>query len=64
MITLITKNSSSSCRNARTWLDNREIDYDEINISRPPFKLTREILIKILSLEEEGLTALYGRKKK
>lgn len=64
MITLITKNSSSSCRNARTWLDNHEIDYEEINISRHPFKLTREILIKILSLEEEGLTALYGRKKK
>ncbi len=64
MITLITKNSSSSYRNARAWLDNHEIDYEEINISRHPFKLTREILIQILSLEEEGFSALYGRKKK
>lgn len=64
MVILITKNSSSSCRNARAWLENHQIDYQEINISRYPFKLTREILIQILSLEEEGLSALYGRKKK
>lgn len=64
MVILITKNSSVSCRNAREWLDNHEIDYEEINISRHPFKLTREMLIQILSLEEEGLSALYGRKKK
>lgn len=64
MVTIITKNSSSSCRNARQWLDNHGIDYKEINISRQPFQLIREILIQILSLEEEGLSALYGRKKK
>lgn len=64
MVTIITKNSSTSCRSARRWLDNHDIDYEEINISRHPFKVTREILIHILSLEEEGLSALYGRKKK
>ena len=64
MVTIITKNSSTSCRSARRWLDNHDIDYEEINISRHPFKVTRDILIQILSLEEEGLSALYGRKKK
>lgn len=65
MVTIITKNSSTSCRSARQWLDNHDINYEEINISRQPFNLTRDILIQILSLEEEeGLSALYGRKKK
>lgn len=64
MITIITKNSSFSCRNAKLWLLDQGIEFNEINLSRHPFKITREILIQILSLQEEGVPALYGRKKK
>lgn len=64
MVTIITKNSSLSCRKARRWLENHDIEYEEINISHHPLKLSREILIQVLSLEEEGISALYGPKKK
>lgn len=64
MVTIITKNSSTSCRSARRWLDTHDINYEEINISRHPFNLTRDILIQILSLEEERLSALYVYKLK
>ncbi|MFK4944653.1 ArsC/Spx/MgsR family protein [Lactococcus garvieae] len=64
MVTIITKNSSLSCRKAKSWLENHNIDFEEINITRQPRDLTREILIQILSLEEEGLSTLYGPKKK
>ena len=32
MVTIITKNSSTSCRSARQWLDNHDIDYEEHKI--------------------------------
>lgn len=55
MVTIIIKNSRTSCRSARRWLDNHDINYEEINISHQPFNLTRDILIQILSLEELSL---------
>lgn len=63
MVTIITKNSSLSCRKAKRWLENHNIDYEEINITRQPRDLTREILIQILSLEEEWTNVKYLDRK-
>ncbi|MGB3160336.1 transcriptional regulator SpxA [Carnobacterium sp.] len=52
MITLYTSPSCASCRKARTWLEENNIDYLEKNIFKEP--LTINELKRILSLTESG----------
>ena len=52
MITLYTSPSCASCRKARTWLEENNIEYLEKNIFKDP--LTEYDLKVILSLTENG----------
>ncbi len=52
MITLYTSPSCASCRKARTWLEENNIQYLEKNIFKEP--LTLNELKAILSLTENG----------
>ncbi|WP_277631191.1 transcriptional regulator Spx [Atopococcus tabaci] len=52
MITLYSSPSCTSCRKARAWLEEHNLEYVEKNIFHEP--LTTNEIKKILSLTEEG----------
>ncbi|WP_028274327.1 transcriptional regulator Spx [Atopococcus tabaci] len=52
MITLYSSPSCTSCRKARAWLEEHNLEYIEKNIFHEP--LTTNEIKKILSLTEEG----------
>lgn len=53
MIKVYLSGSCSSCRKARKWLRKRHLEFMEINLSSTV--MSKEDLIKILSLTENGL---------
>lgn len=53
MIKVYLSGSCSSCRKARKWLRKRQLEFMEINLSSTV--MSKEDLIKILSLTENGL---------
>lgn len=52
MINLFISPSCTSCRKAKSWLEDQELSFDEKNIYHEP--LTREEIKQILMLTEEG----------
>lgn len=62
MITLYTSPSCTSCRKARAWLEDNNIDYSERNIFSEPLS---EVEIKgILKMTEEGTEEIISTRSK
>ncbi|TWS95646.1 MULTISPECIES: Spx/MgsR family RNA polymerase-binding regulatory protein [unclassified Streptococcus] len=62
MITLFLSPSCTSCRKARAWLMKHDVSFVEHNIMTSP--LSREELIKILSLTENGTEDIISTRSK
>jgi regulatory protein spx len=62
MVNLYLTSSCGSCRKARTWLEEHQIDYIERNIITDP--LTVEELKSILRLTENGTEEIISTKSK
>jgi regulatory protein spx len=62
MVTLYTTPSCTSCRKAKAWLEEHQIDYIERNILANP--LTVDEIKSILRLTEEGTNEIISAKSK
>ncbi|AYG00218.1 Spx/MgsR family RNA polymerase-binding regulatory protein [Lactococcus allomyrinae] len=62
MIKLYLSNSCTSCRKARKWLQSHGIKFREIKLS--PNLLSKEDLIKMLSLSENGFEDIISSRSK
>ncbi|WP_353706573.1 transcriptional regulator SpxA [Bacillus cereus group sp. MS39] len=62
MVILYTTASCSSCRKAKTWLEEHQIDYTEKNIVSN--SLTVDELKSILRLTEDGATEIISTRSK
>ncbi|MGG0300995.1 transcriptional regulator SpxA [Bacillus albus] len=62
MVTLYTTASCSSCRKAKAWLEEHQIDYTEKNIVSN--SLTVDELKSILRLTEDGATEIISTRSK
>lgn len=60
MITLFTTPSCTSCRKAKSWLTEHEIPFVERNIFHET--LTKEEVLKILQLTEEGVEEIISQR--
>lgn len=58
MITLYVSPSCTSCRKAKAWLEEQDLEFTEKNIFHEP--LTKEEIKQILSLTEEGTSELIS----
>ena len=58
MVTIYTSASCTSCRKAKTWLEEHHIDFVERNIIKNP--LTIDEIKSILRLTEEGTTEIIS----
>lgn len=58
MITLYVSPSCTSCRKAKSWLEENSLDFEEKNIFHEP--LTKDEIKSILSLTEEGTSELIS----
>ncbi|MCC5896268.1 MAG: transcriptional regulator Spx [Alkalibacterium sp.] len=58
MITLYVSPSCTSCRKAKAWLEEQNLDFTEKNIFHEP--LTKDEIKQILSLTEEGTSELIS----
>lgn len=58
MITLYVSPSCTSCRKAKAWLEENNLEFEEKNIFHEP--LTKEEIKNILSLTEEGTSELIS----
>ncbi|GEN49503.1 transcriptional regulator Spx [Alkalibacterium pelagium] len=58
MITLYVSPSCTSCRKAKAWLEEQNLEFNEKNIFHEP--LTKEEIKQILSLTEEGTSELIS----
>lgn len=62
MVTLYSTPSCTSCRKARAWLENHQIEYVERNIISQP--LTAEEIKSILRLTEDGTEEIISTNSK
>jgi regulatory protein spx len=62
MVTLFTTPSCASCRKAKAWLEEHQIDYIERNILSNP--LTVDEIKSILRLTEEGTSEIISTNSK
>lgn len=62
MVTLFLSPSCTSCRKARVWLNNHNVDFQEYNIITSP--LTKEDLLTILSFTENGTEDIISTRSK
>jgi regulatory protein spx len=62
MINLYTTTSCTSCRKAKSWLEENQIDYIERNISHDPLK--EDEIKSILSMTEEGTDEIISTRSK
>lgn len=58
MITLYVSPSCTSCRKAKAWLEDQDLEFKEKNIFHDP--LSKEEIKHILSLTEEGTSELIS----
>lgn len=58
MITLYVSPSCTSCRKAKAWLEEQNLEFSEKNIFHEP--LTKDEIKQILSLTEEGTSELIS----
>lgn len=62
MVTLYTSPSCTSCRKAKSWLDEHEIPYSERNIFAEP--LTIDEIKEILRMTEDGTDEIISTRSK
>ncbi len=62
MIQLYTSPSCTSCRKAKSWLDDYDLPYEERNIFKEP--LTDDELKELLSLTENGTEDIISTRSK
>jgi regulatory protein spx len=62
MVTLYTSPSCTSCRKAKSWLEEHEIPYSERNIFSEP--LTIEEIKEILRMTEDGTDEIISTRSK
>lgn len=62
MVTLYTSPSCTSCRKAKSWLEEHEIPYTERNIFSEP--LTMEEIKEILRMTEDGTDEIISTRSK
>ncbi|WP_062105288.1 transcriptional regulator SpxA [Bacillus niameyensis] len=62
MVTLYTSPSCTSCRKARTWLEEQSIPYKERNIFSEPLSL--EEIKEILRMTEDGTDEIISTRSK
>ncbi|CAM4058796.1 MULTISPECIES: transcriptional regulator SpxA [Bacillaceae] len=62
MVTLYTSPSCTSCRKARTWLEEQNIPYKERNIFSEPLSL--EEIKEILRMTEDGTDEIISTRSK
>jgi regulatory protein spx len=62
MVTLYTSPSCTSCRKAKQWLDEHNIEYEERNVNKDP--LTREEVKHILRMTEDGTEEVISTRSK
>jgi len=62
MVTLYTSSSCSSCRKAKAWLDEHNIDYTERNILSNPLKI--DDIKSILRFTEDGTSEIIATHSK
>jgi regulatory protein spx len=62
LVTLYTSPSCTSCRKARSWLDEHEIPYSERNIFAEP--LTIDEIKEILRMTEDGTDEIISTRSK
>lgn len=62
MVTLYTSPSCTSCRKARTWLEEQEIPYTERNIFSEPLSLDE--IKEILRMTEDGTDEIISTRSK
>ncbi|MBS4177401.1 transcriptional regulator SpxA [Lederbergia citrea] len=62
MVTLYTSPSCTSCRKARTWLEDQNIPYKERNIFSEPLSL--EEIKEILRMTEDGTDEIISTRSK
>lgn len=66
MINIITSSSDHSSRQAKAWLEKHELKFNEININNRIHRqdFTCDVLVKILSLCEEGTSQVLSQRKR
>lgn len=62
MVTIYTTPSCASCRKAKKWFEENNIEYQEINIFNT--KLTKPDIIRILSKTENGFDDIISTRSK
>ncbi|MHC0036691.1 transcriptional regulator SpxA [Pseudoneobacillus sp. C159] len=62
MVTLYTSPSCTSCRKAKSWLDEHEIPYSERNIFAEPLSI--EEIKEILRMTEDGTDEIISTRSK
>jgi len=62
MVTIFTTPSCASCRKAKKWLEQFEIQYEEVNIFNT--KLTKADIIRILDKTENGFDDIISTRSK
>lgn len=62
MITIYTISSCTSCKKAKTWLNDHKLPYREQNIGKEP--LTRAEILDILSKTESGVESIISSKNR
>ena len=62
MIKIYTISSCTSCKKAKTWLNNHQLPYKEQNLGKEP--LTKEEILTILSKTENGVESIVSSKNR
>ena len=62
MIKIYTISSCTSCKKAKTWLNNHQLPYKEQNLGKEP--LTKEEILNILSKTENGVESIVSSKNR
>lgn len=62
MIKIYTISSCTSCKKAKTWLNDHKLAYKEQNIGKEP--LTRDEILDILSKTESGVESIISAKNR
>lgn len=62
MIKIYTMSSCTSCKKAKTWLNNHQLAYKEQNLAKEP--LTREEILTILAKTENGVESIISSKNR
>ena len=62
MIKIYTVISCSSCKKAKEWMDNYDLPFEEVNLLND--EISKEDLLKILSLTENGTEDIISRRSR